>query len=164
MGYDIYSADSYYLPYERVDRDEDYFSANIGGMGWLAGHMESTGMLCHAPGPTREEWDALPKYDESATDEYADWGGKTYVEASDRLLALHRGECPGIPEHKVYGTNDGWWVIPGEIRPALEAYSAWVVENGPMALRISDAEDLRFWTDWISYLGRMVTRGGFRVR
>lgn len=133
--------------YDALGRAERYyFRLNIWGMERCRQLMSEAGMLCTPERPTSEDWQSIPDYDEDDSD-----GGAAYREANDKLCREHRGECPGIPIHK-FGSNDGWWVTPAEIRAALanaEGYAAPV--------------EVEWWGDWIEYLKGAIDHDGFRV-
>lgn len=123
-----------------------YFRLNVWGMQTAREKMQEIGMLCDPPGPSSTDWDGVPEYDENVDD-----GGPAYRQAHDAIVSAHRGECPGIPYHKLC-SNDGWIVTPAEIRPALERAALNVPSDPP-----------EWWSDWLDWLQEAEQHGGFEV-
>ncbi|WP_062516473.1 hypothetical protein [Demequina gelatinilytica] len=99
------------------------------------------------PAPSAEAWAAIPDHDD-------DENG--YLEGLDRLTSPHGDGPPGIPLHKIDGSNDGWLVTEQEIRDALAVIDA----SPPPALEGRMAE---FWTAWVEFMRAASTKGGFRT-
>ncbi|GHO60047.1 hypothetical protein KSB_85220 [Ktedonobacter robiniae] len=67
-----------------------------------------------------------------------------------------QAEIPtGIPAYK-FGSNDGWLVTPDELSAALAAYDACIADG-------VEPPAFTWWGDWINYLRRAASHGGFRV-
>lgn len=159
MGYDMYFAAGYERRWE--ERDESaYFRLNIGGMRVAVGFMRELDMVFDASNvPTRDEWLAIPPY---IDDENGD-GGPEHREAIDALVGrLAPDERPGIPEHKLFSSNDAWWVRPIEILGALHQYRQAVADNPERVAKVVDG--CTWWGEWIDYIERAARDGdGFRV-
>jgi hypothetical protein len=140
-----------------------YFRLNIWGMGVCAQAMHRLGML-----DTATKSLAWPEREAFGVDDktWADWDWerpgedapealRRYYEAHEKALS-HRPEKPtGICDFK-FSSNDGWIVTPEEITAALATYDERI--GGGATPPESD-----WWGDWIDYLRRAATRGGFRV-
>lgn len=124
--------------------ERTYYRLNVWGMSRARELMNERGMLCTPGEIAYDEW---PEYVEEGTPERA-----RYEAERDVLLAAHRGECPGIPVHKLC-SNDGWLVLPGEITAALAAND----KHAPPA-------DVEWWPEWIDWLRDAIDRDGFEVR
>lgn len=99
------------------------------------------------PAPSREWWAGVPERDD---DEEA------YLESLDSITSPHGDGPPGIPLHKVDGSNDGWLVTEQEIRDALAVIDA----TGTPEL---EGRMVEFWTRWVEFLRAASTQGGFRT-
>ena len=135
----------------------DAFRVNISGMESICDVMRDLGMTCRTPGPTAAEFAAAPWGDDSAEG----------VARRTRVLSEHYGECPGIPSHK-FTSNDGWVVLPAEIRPALEQYreAGGVVPerwDAVLAGSLAGTGGGSLWLDWVEFLVRAADSGGFTV-
>jgi hypothetical protein len=74
---------------------------------------------------------------------------------------LARGDTTpaGLPAYKL-SSNDGWLVLPEEIRPALDLYRALTEPEKRVA---AAGVELDYWREWIAFLDRAAAHGGFRV-
>jgi len=139
MGYDMA------LMQSCGDEEKDYFRLNIGGVHrWAIPHMKRMGMVvvCDYSG----DWPAVP---DDAPDDYDHDFSEAYI-----AFVGQQVEAPGIPTFK-FSSNDGWLVQEDECKSALKAYR----EHGE--LMPGDADYL--WMNWIDFLERASTHGGFRV-
>jgi hypothetical protein len=119
------------------------FRLNISGMSRARELMAERGMLCEPDSIGHHEW---PEYVGDGEP-----GRAEYERAEYELLSAHRGECPGIPAHKL-SSNDGWHVLAAEITAALRANE----KHQPPA-------DCEWWDDWIAWIRDAVDRNGFEV-
>ncbi len=142
MGYDMYV--------ENRTNDEpgswgdnntnpDYFRLNIGGMQMCVALMREYGMSV-------DDYDtpSFPKQEMSEEE---------YEKASDKVRR-YRIAKPGIPEGKVFTTNDEWHVLPEEIRQALDAYAA---------SKADKTQAPQWFGEWLKFLEHAEKQGGFRV-
>ena len=115
-----------------------YFCLNVSGMAWCYGEMTARKMIFDAG-----QHPPLPG-----------WTGdeESYRKLSAPVLAWHGPEIPGIPEHK-FGTNDGWLVTPAECEAAVRIGRQ----------RSPPAQHADIWADWLDYMDRARTHGGFEV-
>ncbi|WP_279582853.1 hypothetical protein [Fodinicola feengrottensis] len=118
---------------------------NVWGGASMSSIMEALGMGFWQPNepdlpdlPDGMTWDE-PDFDEEENP-LSD-RAKAYMAASDKVLAAHCGEIPGIPLHKIAGTNDGWVVTSVEIRAAL------TILDSTAEARIADAFAEYAWSD-----------------
>lgn len=131
---------------------EGYFRLNIWGMGLCRELMSNAGML-----DVEAERGRYPRA--------ADFGADDGVDPEDAVPGSPEAACEAarlewrsastgglIPAYKL-GSNDGWLVTPTEIRNSLDALE----RHGPVAGAPT------WWPDWVSYLRKMVERGGFEV-
>ncbi len=154
MGYDMHF----------VQRGEDdYFRLNIWSMRRFIDYMAERSMIFNAGEPPQDwpqgdyELYKRWKYPEdfkgapALTDEQ-----RRKAEAYDRArrehLSWHGPEIPGIPVHKLC-SNDGWIVIPAECEAAVK-----IGRERPAPVGDED-----YWLQWLDYLDRARSRGGFEV-
>lgn len=163
--------------------DVSYFRLNIGGMGRFTEIMDQFGMLKDThPGdwPEKPEgltWDQVNAVDpdnaddpdyaetfEAMTDEQRT-AARAHNEIVEAHLRAHDRDTPGIAVHKLYSTNDGWLVTPGEIGYALKVYDETDAERRDKILTAGGMPEGErdYWDAWIGYLRRAMSRGGFRV-
>ncbi len=160
--------------------EKSYFRLNIGGMGRYAGLMEHLGMAFeddpHPPFPEAEdygvEWDDV--YALETPEDYPDqeWTDSRLLaaakvrEAGNAVLDFHgRADTPGIPLHKIAGSNDGWHVLPPEADAAVRIWRK-LIEGEEKALAVVRdhlGDDVSYWLKWIEYLAGSVRHGGFEV-
>lgn len=143
MGYDMYLEQRIAPKAPRVEDapDENYFRLNIWGMARFGGAMSALGMI---------DENAIPRVDFPQNDDPA---------ALERCLAQREATPAGLPAYK-FSSNDGWLVLPEEIRPALDLYHALVEPEKRVA---AAGVELDYWRDWIAFLDRAAAHGGFRV-
>jgi hypothetical protein len=143
MGYDMYLAEPIApkTPVVEDAPDENYFRLNIWGMSRFGGVMSSLGMI---------DENARMRVDFPQTDDQ---------DALERCLAQRETTPAGLPAYKL-SSNDGWLVLPEEIRPALELYRAL---NEPERRVAAAGVELDYWREWIAFLERAAAHGGFRV-
>jgi len=140
-------------------KNPENFSLNMYGMGAYADAMLDLGMAHESTNPvTSAGWESLPEDYETDEEEAA------YYEASDKLTGQHGdSDNPTIPLHK-FGSNDGWYVTPGEIRAALDAWENFEAGTpdgfSPKTLELVQTE---LWGEWIAYLELAAEHDGFRV-
>lgn len=168
--------------------DVNYFRLNISGMGRYCDIMSSFrndyfGMLKDCdPGPFPVKPDDLTWDDVNAThpeygaEDYADHlaamtpetlaRAKEHRAAIEAHLRAHDADTPGMAIHKLYGSNDGWLVTPGEIKAALKVYDETPDDKRDAILAEHGLVDdkLAYWQSWIAFLRRAANHGGFRVR
>jgi hypothetical protein len=150
--------------------DRSYFRLNVWGMGRYVDAMRRLGMLKDVevgpfPQPPDDiDWDL---YERATPDDVDDAGklGSAARHKAEVEAHLARGDdAPGIPEHKLYSTNDGWLVTPQECITALALYDATTNEHRGTALSEAGVDDRAYWSRWIEYLRGAIDHGGFRVR
>lgn len=143
MGYDMYLAEPIApkTPVVEDAPDDNYFRLNIWGMARFGGTMGALGMI---------DENARMRIDFPQGDDPA---------ALERCLAQREATPAGLPAYKL-SSNDGWLVLPEEIRPALDLYRA----LSEPERRVAEAGvDLDHWRAWIAFLDRAAAHGGFRV-
>lgn len=153
--------------------DLNYFRLNIWGMSRAREIMDRLGMLVDAKRPMNwPEWD----YDKSdhepyecevegcevkATDDPYDVTALTcaqFREKHDQVLRWTPLEAQGILVEKLC-SNDGWIVLPSEIKEALTIYG----QHSP-EVRKAIEDETPWWTDWLKFLSRAAHEGdGFKV-
>jgi hypothetical protein len=143
MGFDMYLEKRITPATQTVEDapDENYFRLNIFGMARFGGAMTALGMI---------DENAKPRVDFPHNDDPT---------ALERCLAQREATPAGLPAYKL-SSNDGWLVLPEEIRPALELYRAL---REPETRVAAAGVELDYWRDWIAFLDRAATHGGFRV-
>lgn len=140
-----------------------YFRLNVWGMGIARESMYTLAMLdvdASSPDwPEREDfgvddqvWNA---YDGDEPGEDAPEGIRRFHAAQEAALAAHPEPAVGICAFKL-GSNDGWLVTPAELDAALAIYDKHATGGG-------NVPSHEWWSEWIDYLRRAATRGGFRV-
>ena len=140
-----------------------YFRLNIWGMSRCRQAMYELGMLDTETSSL--EW---PEREAFGVDDktWADWEWnepadddpeplRRYWEAHREALSHHPEKPTGICDFK-FSSNDGWIVTPEELAAALATYDERT--GGGTAV-----PDFEYWPDWIDYLRRAQTRGGFAV-
>ncbi|QKW22139.1 hypothetical protein HUT16_26450 [Kitasatospora sp. NA04385] len=140
--------------------DPDY-RFNVSSMGPAKRTMERLGMLSSEEPPP---WPEFADFEVVS----ADFVTASRGEESESMRAFHaagravvdwQAEQPtGIPGYKIGGGNDGWLVTPAEIRAALAA-----LEAQPESVKAEAVSQYPRWEEWIDYLQRAATHGGFRV-
>jgi hypothetical protein len=146
--------------------DLNYFRLNIWGMGRCRGYMEERGMIYHTSSADAGEW---PDYEEPEQAEGEDtdaWYARIdeYDEAHSQRTAPLRSFHPEggdtIPSHK-FGSNDGWLVTEDECKAAATVNAL----ADPPTFMDEDGETkpVEWWPEWIAFLERAATHGGFRV-
>jgi hypothetical protein len=143
MGYDMYLEQPVKPVIQRVEDapDPNYFRLNIWGMSRFGGAMSALGMI-----------------DENASLRVGFPEGDD-PDALESCLAQREATPAGIPAYK-FSSNDGWLVLPEEIRPALDLYRAL---NEPEKRVEAAGVELDYWREWLAFLDRAAERGGFRV-
>jgi hypothetical protein len=142
MGYDMY-LERRVVPKEVLVEDapdENYFRLNIWGMARFGEQMDRLGMI----DPLASQTILFTENDDEA--------------ANERVLTQCAAKPIGIPGYKL-SSNDGWLVLPEEIRAALVAYRALPAPESAIRGQV----DLDYWRSWIAFLERAAERGGFRV-
>lgn len=147
MGYDMYAVEP------TGDHDLDYFRLNVWGMSNALEAMAALDMVTDAP--HADEWPDPPEgnwVDREEAVPGTPWD--EYHNAARAIRAEHPNrDDPRTPIHK-FGSNDGWIVTPIECR-ALVGIARSADTSG--------VELPEWWADWIDYIGRCATRGGFEV-
>lgn len=154
MGYGMYFRGKVF---DAAD-EGTYFRLNVWGMVTYCEHMAERGMVFeagqHPPFPDGG-WEAADRirfpgdYPDAPPLTDADYlAAKTLEE----VLAWHGPEIPGIPLHK-FSTNDGWIVTPAECE------AAWRIGKDQPA----PEERPDYWRQWLDYLRRAASAGGFEV-
>lgn len=150
------------------DEYQSYFCLSIGGMGRYCHAMEQIGMVEWGGDPPA--WPELAAFNVPTTK--VTYNGKEYDEP-DEESPEHKAYTAACDEvrswtdvdviagHKVYGTNDGWWVKPSEIAKALDRYYAWK-KDGHSINEIMPGDE-EYWDKWISFLETATEGGGFTV-
>ena len=111
MGYDMYR--------ENADNRNDgdgYYRLNVWGMSEARPILAKFGIVRWAdspPPPDGEKFGITEYFDEAVTPEQ-----KSYALALEQWRDGPNGEGPGIPSYKL-GSNDGWLVLPLEIRSGI---------------------------------------------
>jgi hypothetical protein len=143
MGYDMYLAEPIApkAPVVEDAPDENYFRLNIWGMSRFGGVMAALGMI---------DENARMRVDFPQVDDPA---------VLERCLAQRETTPAGLPAYKL-SSNDGWLVLPEEIRPALDLYRALTEPEKRVA---AAGVELDYWREWIAFLDRAAAHGGFRV-
>jgi hypothetical protein len=143
----------------------NYFRLNIWGMGHCLEHMYERGMVY-----TSEHEGEWPQYTEPARmdgEDDAAWYAR--IDAYDELyqkkclpiVSAHPAGGDTIPAHK-FCSNDGWLVTEEECKAAVTSNALFdppVWENPNTKI----TEPVQWWPEWIAFLERASTRGGFRV-
>jgi hypothetical protein len=151
--------------------DVNYFRLNIWGMGRCRGYMMERGMVyIEYPDDEQPEWPAYEEPErregESEDDFHQRW--KKYDEEhGERCKPVQSwspgGEHHGIPFHK-FNDNSGWLVTEEECASAAKLGREASVPT------YVDEEDgnkeklVPWWEEWLQFLERASTRGGFSVR
>lgn len=165
----------------RNDADPTYFRLNVFGMGVAFEHLEHLGIATWVDKIDLGEW---PKAEGSHVDEgwhqdghgpEAPWYGPDGdVVPADQVppeLRAHAAEVDayvswtppgfvGIPGWKIYSTNDGWHVLPDDIRSGIAAAD----EQDPDwrdHLRVSDVPS--YVLEFIEWMEQCADGGGFYV-
>jgi len=138
---------------ERIEREGAYFRLNVWGMGKAREMMDRFGMLHWADHPP---W---PSNDHLTND---DWENETpaylaYDEACNEVRGFV-AEMPGIAGVK-FGSNDFWWVRPGEIEDALRIY-----DTLPELERRDARGAAEWWDSWVEWLRHVGAHGGAEIR
>ena len=136
----------------------NYFRRNMFGGSRLADALEAMGM-----GFTAETYVSPPEFPDIKA--YGcDWGddgepvgerAEEYEAAVNAVLDWHGPEIPGIPVHKIAGTNDGWHVTKEEAKAALVLYE--------FAIRAGKPHPDAFGEDFIPFLHRAAEADGFET-
>jgi len=169
VGYDCYTRPRAKCDDYRTWREENpnaYFRRNLSGGSYLAEALIAAGM-----GFDAEQYVSVPRFPDA--DEYgvnyAEWkdedghwhagyvgdrAGEYNAEVA-RVLAWHGPEIPGIPVHKVCGSNDGWHVTKEECKAALGLYERHIAKGGQHPEAFGD--------DFIPFLRESARGDGFEV-
>jgi hypothetical protein len=157
----------------------NYFRLNIWGMGRCRRAMQEAGMVYDSsyseipdfpdytpPNAVEGGTDAL----RAAEEEYE----KEHEKASHVVQVFHPDGSDLIPIHKLCD-NSGWHVTEEECAAAVKAWREYDVErskSGQLAVIDEDGNEedsaeatfaAEWWPQWIAFLDRAATRGGFRV-
>jgi len=137
----------------------NYLRRNIWGGPRLAAAMKELGMAFevtdYAPIP---DWPRMEDFGVTYgdDDEYAGERVPECRKALDEVRAWHGvSDIPGIPVHKIAGSNDGWHVTALECKAALEIYHDRMVEGIPHPEIFGD--------DVIPFLSACADRDGFET-
>lgn len=152
--------------YDELDKHNlNYFRLNIWGMSRCREYMYDRGMVY-----TSEHEGEWPQYTEPARmdgEDAAAWHAR--IDAYDELyqkkclpiVSAHPAGGDTIPVHK-FSSNDGWLVTEEECKAAVTSNALFdppVWENPNTKI----TEPVQWWPEWIAFLERASTRGGFRV-
>lgn len=152
--------------YDEFDKHNlNYFRLNIWGMGRCLEHMYERGMVY-----TSEHEGEWPQYTEPARmdgEDDAAWYAR--IDAYDELyqkkclpiVSAHPAGGDTIPAHKL-SDNSGWLVTEEECKAALASNALF----DPPTYEDEETKETKpvaWWPEWIAYLERASTRGGFRV-
>lgn len=153
--------------------DLNYFRLNIWGMSHAREIMERLGMLVDTERPASLRWpdwdyeanahepydcedDFCPEYD--GPDPLTAMSCVQWRKQQDQMLRWTPLEEQGILYGKLC-SNDGWIVLPSEIKEALDAYAKHSYED-----RKAIEAEYRWWGDWLEFLRRAANEGeGFKV-
>lgn len=148
-----------------------YFRLNIGGMAVWSDYMALMGMTYYVPRGERGAFPVIGDFGFTNREDYYEASENEFHPLRDcwqayqdavyaHVSATFAG--PGIPEHKLCTTNDGWHVLPEEINLALATYQH--CGGDESARRIVDPHDWDYWQEWLAFLRGAATEGeGFRV-
>lgn len=149
---------------EKYSLPSEYFRLNIWGMGYARDYMMERGMIYPSrcpefpalPYPERENFKTGHEYDNACED----WD-RNYEELTAPIKELHPEGGDTIPAHK-FGSNDGWLVTEAECAAAVAAAKA---SDLPAPTRTEDGLEVAvsWWPEWVDFLDRASTRGGFLV-
>lgn len=151
---------------ESDKRNLNYFRLNIWGMGRCRSYMDERGMVydsSYSDGPQFPDI-PYPERDKYGSDEAYD---TAYAEHEDHIEKLsrpvqehHPDGGTTIPIHKLCD-NSGWIVTEDECKAAVTANAL----HDPPTYMDEDGEikPVQWWPEWIAFLERAATRGGFRV-
>lgn len=90
-------------------------------------------------------------------------GHLAYRTAVNDLLVWHGPEIPGIPRHKIHGSNDGWIVLPVEIEASLKILAG-IPESRVQHVLDQRAEGYpEVWNAWVQFLTGAVDHNGFET-
>lgn len=151
--------------------DLNYFRLNIWGMSTCREIMQRLGMVFEAERPRSVDW---PKWDWDTSDHepydceierceissavdgivLACW---QYRDLEDKVQRWTPLEGEGMLLEK-FCSNDGWIVLPSEIKEALTIWSKHSEET-----RKAVIEETPWWPDWLAFLARASQGDGFRV-
>lgn len=152
--------------YDELDKHNlNYFRLNIWGMGRCRGYMYDRGMIYESS--SEGDW---PEYVEPEQAEGED--DATYYDRIDKYQAEYNQRClpvishhpeggDTIPAHKL-SDNSGWLVTEEECKAALASNALF----DPPTYEDEETKETKpvaWWPEWIAYLERASTRGGFRV-
>lgn len=138
------------------------FRFNMSSMGPAKRAMDLLGMLSHNHEPP--PWPRPADFGPPSADLSAVQSAETpesvraYQAACEAVVEWQAEQPTGIPDYKIGGSNDGWLVTPAEIRAALAA-----LEAQPKSAKAGTFAEHPRWDEWIDYLRRAATHGGFRV-
>lgn len=140
-------------------RRQYYFRRNIFGGARLAEALVEMGMGFDAYEYGRPpEWPDPKDYGVTIDDETGEPVGQRaddFRKANDAVLDWHGPEIPGIPVHKVAGSNDGWHVTKEEARSALLIYAKSIGKGQAHPEAFSD--------DFIPFLRQAARHDGFET-
>lgn len=135
-----------------------YFQRNIWGGSRLAEALIEMGMGFDAEQYGQHPaWPDMNEYGVDYNDEGELVGERVddYRKALDEVLDWHGPEIPGIPVHKVAGSNDGWHVTREEAQSALLIYERAIAEGKEHPAAFSD--------DFIPFLREAARHDGFET-
>lgn len=143
----------------------NYFRLNIWGMGHCLEYMYERGMVYTSS--SEGEW---PEYIEPIkrdTDDDAAWYAR--IDAYDEdykarclpMVSAHPAGGDTIPSHK-FSSNDGWLVTEDECKAAVTS-NALFAPPTYKDKKTKETKPVAWWPEWIAFLERASTRGGFRV-
>lgn len=145
----------------------EYYRLNNWGMSWCREYMLEREMIypsdCpefpHNPYPERDDFDSEEKY-QAALYEWEE----AYEALTKPTRELHPDGGDTIPSHKL-SSNDGWIVTEAECAAAVAAAAASELP-APTYIDEDDKVEkpLAWWPEWVDFLERASTRGGFTVR
>jgi hypothetical protein len=165
--------------YDELDKQNlNYFRLNIWGMGRCRRAMYEAGMVYDSA------YSDVPEFPDYEPPNAVEGGAEAlraaeeeyeveHEKASHVTQVFHPEGAEVIPLHKL-GDNSGWHVTEDECAAALkawQAYDAARTKPGQIVALDNDDEDesvestfaAEWWPEWIAFLERATTRGGFRV-
>lgn len=159
--------------YRAWERDW-YFRRNIFGGSRLADALLDLGMGFDAHAYGRPpEWPKPEEYGVEYREEklpdgewecgYVGERAKEFEEASNAVLDWHGPEIPGIPIHKVAGSNDGWHVTREEAKSALLIYERALADGKTRPEVFGSGIDGADGDDFIHFLRRAAAHDGFET-
>lgn len=151
---------------EQFSLPSDYFRLNNWGMSYAGEYMAEREMVYPSTCPEfpamvypkREDFEAEEAYEAARLE-----AEEKNEELSRPILELHPEGGDVIPDHKL-SSNDGWHVTEAECAAAVAAARA---SELPAPSYTDDADGIEkpisWWPEWVDFLDRASTRGGFAV-